>query len=497
MPFNTLKLKNMRYSKVNYASFANGVNVDYDENLTPVKYSKCTYNFNYKNGALTAGLGVKDVKIHWSYNDENLTKVIRFPEGVQPLNVAFYRLQSNMDMSQLVFYCSDGGLYFNLLHTNTASVLKYPNITFTSTPYMFNYKLNGEQCFIVTSPNDGMWVITQTTVNKVADAPKITSCCLHYERLFVTVDDDKSAVWFSDDLDPTNWNVSSSEAGFIQMYDDRGDVLKVISFNDYVYIFREYGISRLTAYAVQEDFELTNLFVSSGKIYKDSIALCGDRIIFLASDGLYMFNGSSTTKLRLNIDNMFDDVNNTSCSSAFYNGNYYLACKLNFDDTANPVVGSEQISSNDNNALIQININSGDLSIARGVNIGSVNAINSHLINMLGVCIKDENGVYKFGQVDNCGSVFGVPTLKYWKSPSTDFGLPEVSKLIKDIYVNVSGDACVYVTVDGVRYKHVCQNYAGELKRIKVNLRGYKIAIDFESQDDNVYISNPQAVIGY
>ena len=98
---------------------------------------------------------------------------------------------------------------------------------------------------------------------EVLDAPKISSMALHYERLFATVDGEKNSVWFSDDLDPTNWSMSLDEAGFIELIDERGALLKVVSFLDYIYIFREYGISRLTAYGDQTSFSVSNLFVSS------------------------------------------------------------------------------------------------------------------------------------------------------------------------------------------------------------------------------------------
>lgn len=55
---------------------------------------------------------------------------------------------------------------------------------------------------------------------------------MHYERLFATTSTDKYTLYFSDDLDPTNWNENITEGGFIQMLDERGELLKVISFWD-------------------------------------------------------------------------------------------------------------------------------------------------------------------------------------------------------------------------------------------------------------------------
>lgn len=69
------------------------------------------------------------------------------------------------------------------------------------------------------------------------------------------------------------------------MIDERGALNRVISYLNYVYVFRDYGISRITAFGAQTDFSVSNLFVSSGKIYPRSVALCGDSVIFLRRTG--------------------------------------------------------------------------------------------------------------------------------------------------------------------------------------------------------------------
>ncbi len=497
--YGTLKLKNVTYRRVNYATFSGGVNMDYDENLTPVKYSKLTYNFNYKNGALVQGLGIDPIIVlHNNIIFPDYTKILVVPDELEVVATYTYkRMATSLDLSWQIFYCADGSMYYNNLHSTDQNYHLIPDVTFSSPPLMFNYMLNGEYCLICTTPNDGMWVLNGNKHYKVENAPKITSFCLHYERLFVTVDNDRAAVWFSDDLDPTNWEIGSDKAGFIQMYDDRGDVLKVVSFNDYVYIFREYGISRLTAYAKQEEFDLTNLFVSSSRIYKDSITVCGDRIIFLASDGLYVFNGSTTSKIQLNINALFTDEPNITCHSAFNNGYYYLACRLHFNDGHNKVIGTEQTLPHDNNALLQLNISTGELSIGRGYNIVSLDSVCTRSINALLASVEVSPNHYKLGMVTNCGKIIDTPTVKYWKSPSTDFGIPNTPKTLRDLYYNAKGDVTVYIEVDGVTHAYTRYDLVGEIRHVRINLKGYKFAVNFESSDDNVTISNPQAIIGY
>ena len=115
--------------------------------------------------------------------------------------------------------------------------------------------------------------------------------CVHGERLFLTDSSNHNSLWFSDDFDPTNWNVSLSEAGFIDMIGEKGRLLKVISFGGYIYVFRSYGITRVTAYGNQKSFSVADLFVSSGKIRGESITVCGDCVLFFASDGYTVSTG--------------------------------------------------------------------------------------------------------------------------------------------------------------------------------------------------------------
>ena len=92
---------------------------------------------------------------------------------------------------------------------------------------------------IVTSPTDEMLVYNGVDeAYRVAQAPKISSMTVHYERLFATSTGESNQIWFSKELDPINWDINLESAGFIEMNDERGALLKVMSFLDYVYVFR-------------------------------------------------------------------------------------------------------------------------------------------------------------------------------------------------------------------------------------------------------------------
>ena len=348
---NLLNLRNVDYKIIDFNSFSSGLNTDVDESVMPIRYAKLTYNFDYKEGNLKPGIGISVPTIRYSANNTALRKSFNFPAGYEVKGCWLFNAwhqDANLFFPLIVIYCSDDKMYYNYLYGSQTNMIEMQGLEFTEKPKVITYNLNGVDTLIAVSNADGMYTWTENDgVKKIDNAPKISSMCLHYERLFVTTKDNPRRIWFSDDLNPTNFNVSSQEGGFIDIIDDFGRSNKVISFNDYVYVFRDYNIARLTAFAEQEQFAIEQLYVGNGKIYSDTVALCGDKIMYLSSDGLYQFNGSSSNKINLGINNFFKNVDNNFACAGYSDGCYYLACKINFNDEK---VGCENKDNYKNNA---------------------------------------------------------------------------------------------------------------------------------------------------
>ncbi len=269
---------------------------------------------------------------------------------------------------------------------------------------------------------------------------------------------------------------------------------KIISFNDYVYVFRDYGVSKISAYGDQEDFSVSQLFISSSKIYGKSVTSCGDRIMFLAKDGIHTFDGYDTTKLTLNIENMFKSENNDNCCGLFYQDKYYLACRMNFNDDG--LIGCENYSEGyQNNALIEYDLKTGDLNILRGVDIRSIIAIEESNVSKLVACF---NGEYKsyLGQLDDSGTLFGQALVSYWQSPFSNLGYPNHIKIVKEILIKTLSDCQVTIKSDKEEKTY---NVKGKstTQRVKTHVSGELIQISFQTENvGEVLISRPQITVG-
>ncbi len=486
LPSNTKSL-----IRVPFSDFSKGINTKINENLLPLNYAVNTYNFDFCSGALTDGLGFKELELPiYDY-----TKKIITPDGVSKIIRCWPYIWFNKTIDDytplLIAYCDDKMLYYARVEGSTTHFTSL-GVEFENVPMCITYRVDEGDCFFAFSKDkimkfDGANVPTVYT----EDIPRITSIALHAGRLFATSAGDENILYFSDDLNPTNWNVSNFEGGYIEITGERGRLKKLVEANNSLYIIREFGISKLSGWGMQSAMNVKNLYLTTGKIYYNSASLYGQTILMLCSDGVYYMSAGDLHKINLGIDDMLKGVDNTNSYGAFFNGKYYLACKLNFDD--GEIVGCE---SGDyiNNALLEIDMSNGELNIVRGVDIGFMYPFLFGEINKLIICFNNgETG--KISELIHNGLNYGEPTKKVWQSPLTDLGYPNLKKVVKNLYINTKTDIeIVVVTEKGKEYVFYAKGM-NEPQRVVLNVIAEKISITFKCENNNCEISNPQVDI--
>lgn len=464
-----LNVSTSRKSRAVIPDFSGGADYDKDEGAGSFARAKDSYNFDFSGGELRTGYGltayeplggitVRSAWLFTRYDHENLKR----------------------DDIMLVTD-SDGYLYARHVDGGEAFA-KVAGVTFTSVPTYINYRLYGDDVVIMCSETDGMHVYDGVhDAYGVDNAPMVTSMALHGERLFVTVSGEKKDLWFSEDLDPTNWDASLRGGGFIQMTDERGDLTRVISFLGYVYVFRERGISRVYATGRQTDFSVTNLFVSGGKIYPGSVAVCGDRVLFLASDGLYAFDGAGASRILSRVSGVIASGEN--CSAIYFDGKYYLSFKRNFDGEP---IGCEKNEAFINNAMLVLEPETGKYSLTRGADV-------------TGFAASDETGVIAIrsdgaaGTVGRCGAYFGEPLKKAWVVPKTDMGNSD-KKTVREIRIYTKNAATVTLKSDVSSFS---VKFAGgaDVQRKRVSFSGRRIGFEIFADTAEALISRPSLII--
>ena len=472
MAYKKIARKSKKVLRLN--SFFKGVDSEHDDMVASINSAKECYNFDSSTGALTPLIGYEEVEVKpfsgfWtigynsSYNDMYKRK-----------------------MHSAIFVDYEGRLMsYDFDEFGNAGELieaEESGYRFTSKPQMLEYKKDGVDAMLFSSPTDGLvtWLGSNSAPTKVESAPLITSMALHGERLFVTIADRMDRVWFSDVLDPTNWNVSLQEAGYIGFKDERGECEKVVAFGGYVYVFRAYGISRITAYGDQSEFEVEHVFTSGSRIYPTSITLCANRIVFASDDGIFVFNGSSVSKILGNVSPLLKFNENTV--TAFYKGKLYLATYMPVQNR----IGCEMIGYK-NNVMLVYDFYADKYVLYRGIDVREITPIYGvdklYMIvgNNLRVCVMNSSNAFD-----------GEVLERKWRTPESDFGTCE-KKLFKALSVYTDYDITIKVHGDE---ESVERKVVGKQGRslVPINLNSYTFSIEFISTDYNCRIASPTII---
>lgn len=489
MYYNKNKLRqNSKSYTYSLSDFSKGVNRDIDENALSMDYAHIAYNVKYKDKSLKQGHGFKDLTTPSVI--EGMTLTFQAPSvNAKPLriwNTHITSENSGTERDILLIYCDDGYMYKSFMPNASASYTKIFTAHFTSIPTVINYKYNGKYVSVICSPTDDMylWNLDTTPVKSTKNL-HLTSLCSHYERLFATTSTNKRQVRFSKDFDITNWEETSDAGGFIELVDDRGNINKVLSLNDYVYLIRDFGISRLSAYGDQSEFSVTHICQTSNVIYANTATVCGDRIVYLATDGLYYCVGSSVYKYNIKINDLFDKTALSTACACYYDGKYYLSARMNFDDGKN--ISCESETDYKNNVLVEFDLQSQKLNITRGVDICAMAAFVFDGWQRLAVLFNGANN-QKVGQLTDDGKLFNVATKKCWQSPATDLS-SLATKSVRSITLISPTD--VEITIKTEQESQTLHVLGSEkLQKIVCNVKGVKISIAIESNSPTLYISN-------
>lgn len=393
----------------------------------PRDYCDVGYNFAFENNSLTGGLGLRRFEYRKASGEDE--KIRPVPQACVDPDIFFGKFSDENGPYECLLATSDEYLYYiKLGRSNQWLGNIKTDRRFTSA---ISYLYGDENLMLLGGGGEGLYVVSATDDTYVADALTITDLCTHYERVYAVVEGVRTSVWFSDAFDPYNWNVSLDEGGYISLDGSMGEVLRVLSFQDYVYIFCEYGIYRLTAYSDQMQFSIKRLHCDCGRIYKDTITSCGAFVAFVTSDGVYAMDGYDVTRLTDKMDDLLEDSGGHK--AVFCDGKYCLS----FSVAEEKLPGKEEFSGVEvkgADVLAVIDTEKGTAEIYRGLNIRSMCVMSGTRQHCVLIMTAGSDIVSEL--CENGYSPDSLPTLKYWEIKNVDFG----ERLNKKFIVGVDYD---------------------------------------------------------
>ncbi len=455
-----------------------------DFTLKPAR-SKICYNIITGNNKLENGYGFKDLQSPTSETDlENESQVsIRGNEVSAIWDFKWYDF-INKKNTYLLFYFNDEFkfCYTSLFEERPTTFIL--NSEYTKVPIGNRYAINGKDAMVFSEEERGLFVVTDTYHKYVDNAPVLLSICTHYDKLFAITAGARRSIVYTENKDILSWDDTNTK--HLEFFDERGNLNKIISFNDYLYIFRDFGITKISSYSSEGDFSISHLYQSDGNIFSGSIASGGDNVYFFEKSGLKVFNGSSTKSVKLDCEQLLKNGDFSKCSGACFEGKYYLACKLNFDDEE--IIGCEN-GEYVNNALFVYDETSGNISISRGLDIRQLQVLQNPYKSKLVACFYNDNKA-RVGQLTDDGQLFGQNLVKVWKSMKTELNQIDIDKRVSKLNILTKYACDVEIKSDKESKIYKLQG-SDKVQEIKVNVLGKIFELKFSSST-NIEISYVQ-----
>ncbi len=435
------------------------------ENIDPA-YGTYAQNFVFENGCLTGNIGIDEAR--------DLANDALIPDAPLPVDGLYYYKFSTKEGERddrLIMKAINGEVYSLSLFAEGSEWKKVPNLKLLGKNVQaVNYNFDGRDLLMLCSEDDPLFMIDDMTPLYSSSAPRFACFETHSERLFGGVNGARPKLWFSDDYDPFNWKVSAEEAGYITFDDNFGDILKVMSFLGYLYIFREYGIFRLTAYGKQSEFTLKRVFVDTDRIYKNSIAFSGGKIIFMAGGKLYDFDGYTVRRIAKELP----QINNSEDMSAAYLEGLYMLT-FHMGDSRRPM------------RVLRYEPSTDLFSYVTGAEASYLLAVKAGGKERMYLGFRDESNACRIGMFSTSGKILGTPTSKTYQYDESTLGTFR-QKTVERVSVASEEPMTLTVVVDTKEYSFDVRASVF-VQRFNVGAKGRKIGLILRSDKAVAYVA--------
>lgn len=460
------------------------------ENLTDISRPNCSFNITCKDGELTQGYGSQCAQI---YGNGDSGYVLPQPKvGVDGLwHYKRYDKTNSIRDDRLILHTAHRKLLC-LDIAKKSAVYREIAADFDFVYSADSYRI-GDEDILLLSTESGFYKLSGDTLTLIENAPKIKNLCLHNERAFATVFGEGNQLYFSKSLDPTDWTISSSGGGYIEFTGVGGKLTALISFMGFLFVFREYGIERVSAYAEQSEFSIKKIYSSTDRIIEKSVVICGDVIIFASETGLKSFDGANVIDLSYALGGGDTGNFTTHSVGTYFRGSYMLSCYhkgIDFEKTE-----SERETYEHNNALFLYELKSKNKQFIADHDISGFCFVptenTGELLFFINPNIADD---IKLGSMhENRCIRLGVSCESYWRTGMTDLGLVEKRKFLKSIELSSQKPVTVGVILDDKTIKF--EKVKGNRIKLFVNHEFEKIGFYFSSKQKTFRISSPVITI--
>ena len=128
----------------------------------------------------------------------------------------------------------------------------------------------------------------------VPGAPAGSTAAFFGERLFIASGE---TLFYSAPLAPKDWAQSADGAGSVVLPSAGGNILKLVPDRGRLLLFRERGVTALSAPGDFLGFEAEELPCAVEGLMPSSVARCGSRVLFCSKEGIFSLKGETLSRL--------------------------------------------------------------------------------------------------------------------------------------------------------------------------------------------------------
>ena len=389
-----------------------------------------------------------------------------------------YFPESGDTVYRILLFGDDKKVYINELLTGDELLYDTYNLEFDEAPITLSFKKNDADAIILADKNKMMIWKTNFSPYHVPDVPVITSMCMNDGVLFCTIKEPGFKIWYATDLDAENVGNISNNSGYISLDDDLGDAKKIITFDEDVYIFREYGISKINY--LQKEITVSQIYRSNSRILENTVYVCGNLIMFMTFDGIYTFNGTRVNKTDIDIKNLLDGMNSNATASSISHY-YFLALRLKYNDKATTDLDDVEYV---NNSVLVVDTEDLSFHIMRGIDVLQFHPVKTDVFEKLLVCCNTKNKDKLQEICYDCNNNSKI--YKRWQS--ANLTERDNNKLITNLTVDASKDVTFTFDYDTNQTKTFV-TYQNGFNEFKFRFRCNKVKLQISSAVNSAVVN--------
>lgn len=281
--------------------FSPGLFTDADSTIIPDGASQDLQNVDVEDGSIRKRKG--SVKVNSSAIGAGLS--VRYVTQYVDPSSTFWLLSVS---SNTIYKSNDGGA------TNSVGT---SGLGITATTRFQTANAFGKVYFV--SPSTNVITFNGTAFAQNTDAPLGDAVGFFADRIWIGQNSTLYGSRVADDTDWTDNGVDDADAiSFTIRNNDGYQIRAVVPFGPDLLVFKDYSIDRLVLNSDGLTFSLLPVTSSLGTTYPETVKVTDNRVVWLAHDGVYAYNGSTIKRISENIQPTFEGLAQLSAAGRSY-----------------------------------------------------------------------------------------------------------------------------------------------------------------------------------